>query len=44
MQKSKTRFRRPTADEQTVLLGMTVRLLVSPEDIKKADQILTEHP
>jgi hypothetical protein len=43
MEKSKTRFRRPTADEQTVLLGMTVRLLVRPEDIKKADQILTEH-
>ena len=43
MEKSKTRFRRPTADEQTVLLGMTVRLLVRPEDLKKADQILTEH-
>ncbi len=43
MEKSKTRFRRPTADEQTVLLGMTVRLLVSPEEIEKCDQILVEH-
>ena len=43
MKKSQTRFRRPTADEQTVLSQMTVRLLVSPEEIKKADQILTEH-
>ena len=43
MQNGKTRFRRPTADEQTVLLGMTVRLLVRPKDIKQADQILTEH-
>jgi hypothetical protein len=42
MKKNKTRFRRPTADEQTVLMGMTVRLLVTPGDIKKCDQILTE--
>jgi hypothetical protein len=43
MQKSKSRFRRPTADEQTVLLGMTVKLLVQPRDIQKCDQILIEH-
>jgi hypothetical protein len=43
MQKSKSGFRRPTADEQTVLLGMTVRLLVQPKDIQKCDQILIEH-
>ena len=43
MKKSKSRFRRPTADEQTVLLGMTVKLLVHPKDIQKCDQILIEH-
>jgi len=43
MQKSKSRFRRPTADEQTVLLGMTVKLLVQPRDIQKCAQILLEH-
>ena len=43
MKKSKSPFRRPTADEQTVLLGMTVKLLVQPRDIQKCDQILIEH-
>jgi predicted transposase YbfD/YdcC len=43
MQKSKSRFRRPTADEQTVLSEMTVRLLVRPQDIQKCDQILIDH-
>ena len=43
MQKSKFHFRRPTADEQTVLLGMTVKLLVQARDIQQCDQILIEH-
>src|SRR5208283_3386942 len=43
MKKSKSPFRRPTADEQTVLLGMTVKLLVQPKDIQKCDQILLQH-
>src|SRR5665213_3263988 len=43
MKKSKSPFRRPSADEQTVLLGMTVRLLVESKDIRKCDQILIEH-
>ena len=43
MKKSKTPFRRPTADEQTVLQGMTVRLLERSEDIQHCDQILVEH-
>ncbi len=43
MQKNKSRFRRPTADEQTVLSGMTVKLLVRPQDIQTCDQILIEH-
>jgi predicted transposase YbfD/YdcC len=43
MPKHKLRFRRPTADEQTVLLGMTVKLLVRPQDLQKGDQILVEH-
>ena len=43
MHKSHVRFRRPTADEQIVLSGMTVRLLERPPDIQKCDQILTEH-
>ena len=42
MQKSKVHFRRPTADEQIVLLGMTVKLLVQPQDLQKCDQILIE--
>jgi len=43
MQKSKVRFRRPTADEQTVLLGLSVKLLVRPKDIQKCDRMLIEH-
>jgi predicted transposase YbfD/YdcC len=43
MQKDKTHFRRPTADEQTVLLGMSVKLLVRPQDIQKCDRLLIEH-
>jgi predicted transposase YbfD/YdcC len=43
MQKTQTRFRRPTADEQTVLREMTVRLLDRPEDIARCDQLLIEH-
>ena len=43
MFKSKIRFRRPTADEQIVLSGMTVKLLERPQDIRKCDQILVEH-
>jgi predicted transposase YbfD/YdcC len=43
MRKSQSEFRRPTADEQTVLSEMTVKLLVRPEDIRKCDQILVEH-
>jgi len=43
MQKRKSGFRRPTADEQTVLSGMTVKLLVRPQDIEKCDQLLVEH-
>lgn len=42
MQKGKVRFRRPSADEQTVLVGMTVKLLVRPQDLQKCDQILIE--
>jgi predicted transposase YbfD/YdcC len=42
MQKDKVRFRRPTADEQTVLWGMTVKLLVRPQDLQKCDRILIE--
>lgn len=42
MKKSLTRFRRPTADEQTVLSEMTVKLLVRPEDVRKCDQLLVE--
>ena len=42
MQKGKVRFRRPSADEQTVLLGIAPKLLVRPEDIAKCDQILIE--
>src|ERR1035441_920924 len=43
MQKGKARFRRPTADEQTVLLGMSVKLLVRAQDIRKCDQLLIDH-
>ncbi len=43
MQKGKVRFRRPTADEQTVLSSMSVKLLVRPHDIQKCDQLLIEH-
>jgi hypothetical protein len=43
MKMSQARFRRPTADEQTVLSQMSIRLLVRPEDIRKCDQILVEH-
>src|SRR5260370_31574956 len=43
MQKNKPAFRRPTADEQTVLSEMAVKLLVRPQDIQKCDQILVEH-
>jgi len=40
MTKRKHRFRRPTADEQTVLREMQIKLLVTPEDLEKCDQIL----
>ena len=43
MEKNKSRFRRPTPDEQTVLSGITVKLLVTPQDIRQCDQILIEH-
>lgn len=43
MDQPKVRFRRPTADEQTVLHGLTVRLLECPEDRQRCDQLLTEH-
>jgi hypothetical protein len=42
MKKRQSRFRRPTADEQTVLSDLTVKLLVRPEDLRKCDQILGE--
>jgi hypothetical protein len=40
--KPKSRFRRPTADEHTVLREMHVKLLVAPKDIRKCDQILID--
>lgn len=40
MAKHKTRFRRPTTDEQTVLRELQVRLLVAPKEIERCDQIL----
>jgi predicted transposase YbfD/YdcC len=40
MAKRKTHFRRPTADEQTVLREMHVKLLGAPKDLEKCDQIL----
>jgi hypothetical protein len=43
MQKSKSRFRRPTPEEQTVLRELYLKLLVTPKDIGKCDQILIEH-
>lgn len=43
MAKCKTKFRRPTADEQTVLREMQVKLLEGPRDLQKCDQILVEH-
>ncbi len=42
MAKRKSGFRRPTADEQTVLREMHLKLLVAPKDIKKCNQILTQ--
>ena len=43
MQEAKLRFRRPSAEEQTVLREMTLKRLVSRKDIEQCDQILTEH-
>ena len=43
MQKNRSRFRRPTVDEQTVLRELTLKLLLAPQDIGKCDQILIEH-
>ena len=43
MQKTESRFRRPTPDEQTVLREITVKLLVTLKDIRQCDQILVEH-
>ena len=43
MQKGKVRFRRPTADEQSVLSAMGVKLLIRSQDIQKCDQLLIEH-
>jgi len=43
MQKGKVRFRRPTADEQTVVSAMGVKLLIRTQDIQKCDQLLIEH-
>ena len=42
MAKRKSGFRRPTADEQTVLREMHLKLLVAPKDIQKCDQILIQ--
>jgi len=42
MAKRITHFRRPTADEQTVLREMHLKLLVGPKDIQRCDQILIE--
>jgi predicted transposase YbfD/YdcC len=42
MVKRKIPFRRPSADEQTVLCEMQVKLLVQPKDIQRCNQILTE--
>jgi predicted transposase YbfD/YdcC len=43
MQKGTVRFRRPTADEQSVLVGMSPKLLTRSQDIEKCDQLLIEH-
>ena len=43
MPKRKVPFRRPSADEQTVLRQMEVRLLVRPQDLQRCDQMLVEH-
>jgi predicted transposase YbfD/YdcC len=43
MSELKGRFRRPSADEQTVLRQMQLKLLVRPKDIQRCDQILVEH-
>jgi hypothetical protein len=43
MTRRKVPFRRPSADEQTVLRQMQVKLLVRPKDITRCDQILVEH-
>jgi hypothetical protein len=42
MQKSPSGFRRPTPEEQTVLREMHLKLLITPKDIAKCDQILVE--
>ena len=42
MAKHKPGFRRPTADEQTVLREMHLKLLLAPKDIQKCDQILIQ--
>jgi predicted transposase YbfD/YdcC len=38
----KTRFRLPTADEQTVLREMQVELLLTPKNIRRCDRILIQ--
>ena len=43
MAKRKSNFRRPTADEQTVLREMRVKLLATPKDLQQCDQVLVEH-
>ncbi len=42
MAKPKVRFRRPSADEQTVLRQMQLKLLVRPPELQRCDQILIE--
>jgi predicted transposase YbfD/YdcC len=42
MAKRNTRFRRPTADEQAVLREMEVKLLVTPKDLRRCDQIFVK--
>jgi hypothetical protein len=42
MQKNQSRFRRPAPEEQTVLQEMHLKLLVTPKDIVRCDQILVE--
>jgi hypothetical protein len=43
MTQRKVSFRRPSADEQTVLRELQIKLLVRPKDIEECDQILVEH-